>query len=114
MAPLEESEFFAYCSFGTVIATGAAAVIVAVAAGSITHTVRLSNTVSITGSMTITGTVAIRLPTVDKNHIAASQLIPLSFIDHLSFPILYHKAKVRLKFLTLAVWGLIAIKEPTS
>ena len=47
-------------------------------------------------------TVAIRLPTVDKDYIATSQLILLSFIDQFSFPILNHKAKVRLQFLTLA------------
>ena len=50
-------------------------------------------------------TVAIRLPTVDKDHIASSQLILLSFIDQFTLPILDHKAKVRLQFLTLAGVG---------
>ena len=58
--------------------------------------------VAISYTVTITSTVAIRLPTVDKDHIASSQLILLSFIDQFSFPILNHKAKVRLKFLTIA------------
>ena len=71
----------------------------------------LIRTVSITGSIVIahtaiiTRTMTIRLPTVDKDHIAASQLILLSFIDQFSFPILDNKAKVRLKFLTLAGVG---------
>ena len=59
-------------------------------------------TVVIPHTAPITSTMAIRLPAVDKDHIAASQLILLSFIDQFSFPILDHKAKVRLKFLTLA------------
>ena len=39
-------------------------------------------------------TMTIRLPTVDKHNIAASQIILLSFIDQFTFPILNHKAKV--------------------
>ena len=62
------------------------------------HTVALT----ITGSIVITGTVAIRLPAVDEDHIAGLQIILLSFIDQLSFPIFDHKAKVRLQFFTLA------------
>ena len=56
-------------------------------------------------AVAITSTMTIRLPAVDKDHIAASKLILLSFIDQITFPILNHKAKVRLKFLTLAGVG---------
>ena len=61
--------------------------------------------VAISYTVTITSTVAIRLPTVDKDHIAGFQLIPFSLIDQLSLSILDHKTKVRLKFLTLAGVG---------
>ena len=67
----------------------------------IIHATDIIGTVAIT-STAITSTMTIRLPTVDKHNIAAFQIILLSFIDQLSFPILDHKAKVRLKFLTLA------------
>ena len=84
MAPTEGPEFPSIFFFSAVV---------------IIHTVSISRT------MTITGTVAIRLPAVDKYHIAGFQIIPFSFIDQFSFPILDHKAKVRLQFLTLAGVG---------
>ena len=59
-------------------------------------------TVVIPRTAPITSTTTIRLPTVDKHNIADFQLILLSFIDQITFPILDYKAKVRLKFLTLA------------
>ena len=60
------------------------------------------HTVSISRAAAIPRTVAIRLPAVNKYNIAGFQLILLPFIEQLSLSILDHKAKVRLKFLTLA------------
>ena len=84
MAPTEGPEILTYCSSGTVIVTGATAVVGAVADGSVIHPVSIART------------VAIRLLTVDKDHIASFQIILLSFIGQLSLSILDHKAKVRL------------------
>ena len=69
---------------------------------SITGSRAISRAAFITHTTAIPRTMAIRLPTVDKYHVAASQLILLSFIDQFPFPILDHKTKVKLQFLTLA------------
>ena len=68
----------------------------------IIHTAAIPNTATIPRTVAITSTMTIRLPAIDKDHIAGFQLILLSFINQFTFPILDQKAKVRLKFLTLA------------
>ena len=60
----------------------------------ITSTVAITYTVNIIHTASITSTMTIRLSAIDKYHVAGFQLILLSFINQLPFPILDHKAKV--------------------